>query len=113
MNRNEILSGIVVLAIAVLTLACTWAPLTPEGRSVRVLRASEVTGCLKVGKATAQTREQVVNFARSDRKVREELESLGRNEGAELGGDAIVPVGNPAGGRQSFDVYRCRTPSDP
>jgi hypothetical protein len=52
----------------------------------------------------------VLIFARTQRKVHEELESLARNEAATMGGNAVAPTGEPAEGRQSFDVYRCRQP---
>ena len=110
MKPIEISGAPIMLAIVVPMLACTWVPLTSEGRSVRILQASDVTDCRKIGRATSQSRDRVAIFARSDRKVREELEALAKNEAAELGGDAIVPIGTPADGRQSFDVYRCETP---
>ena len=110
MNQKAIAGGIFVMALSLAALACTWAPLTDAGRGVRVLQASEVTHCQQIGRATAKTRDTVANFARNDRKIREELESLGRNEGAELGGDAIVAIGAATDGRQAYDVYRCGTP---
>jgi hypothetical protein len=97
----------VVFAIVLSTLSCTWVPLTDEGQSVRVLRAEATADCEKVGRIGSQTADRVVIFARSDQKVREELESLARNEANGLGGDAIVPIGTATNGRQSFDVYRC------
>lgn len=110
MKTIGITSGIIIAAIVVPTLGCTWVPLTSEGRNVRILQSSEVTHCEKTGKATSKTTDRVVIFARTDRKVREELESLARNEAAEMGGDAIVPIGTATDGRQSFDIYRCETP---
>ena len=110
MNQNAVAGGILLIAMAVTALACTWAPLTDGGRGVRVLQESEVTQCQKLGRATSKTRDTVALFARNDRKIREEIESLARNEAAELGGDAVVPIGAATDGRQSFDVYRCGTP---
>jgi len=110
MSQIRTVSGIIMIVTALPVLACTWAPLTDGGRGVRVLQATEVASCQKLGQATAKTRDQVAYFARNDRKVREELESLARNEGAEMGGNAIVPVGAAREGRQSFDVFRCETP---
>jgi hypothetical protein len=101
---------LIVLAILVSMCACTWVPLTDEGARVRILKASEVAGCEKLAETTSRTSDRVVIFARSDRKVREELDSLARNEAADLGGDAIAPIGTPKNGRQSFGVYRCESP---
>jgi hypothetical protein len=102
---------IIGCAIALSMLSCTWVPLTEEGQNVRVLQANATAGCKKVGEIGSKTADRVVIFARSDRKVREELEFLARNEASDLGGDAIVPIGTPTtNGRQSFDVYRCELP---
>jgi len=102
--RAEIL---LFCVIALSMFACTWVSVTEAGEQVRVLRADAVAGCEKIGNVSAKTADRVTIFARSDRKVQTELESLARNEATELGGDAIVPIGSPANGRQSFDVYRC------
>ena len=98
-----------MLAVILPTLACNWVPLTIEGENVRVLQADAVADCQKVGNVTSKTSDRIIIFARSDRKIREELESLSRNEAVGLNGDAIVPIGTESGGRQSFEVYRCNS----
>jgi hypothetical protein len=103
-------SRIIQLAIMGATLSCVFAPVSPEGEKVSVLGASEVTQCQKVGTASSKTADRVVIFARTDRSIQEEVESLARNEAAGLGGDAIVPTSPIVDGRQSFDVYRCAKP---
>jgi hypothetical protein len=105
----DIASIIFMLAILVPALGCTWVPLTSEGEKVRVLQEGAVTDCQKVGKVTSKTSDRIWIFARTDRKVREELESLSRNEAVDLNGDAIVPIGAVTEGRQTFEVYRCET----
>jgi len=97
----------IVCAVALCVSGCTWVSVTEEGQDIRVLQAGATTGCEKIGNVSAKTTDHVTIFARSDRKIQEELEGLARNEATELGGDAIVPVGSPVDGRQSFDVYRC------
>lgn len=106
MKHMRIISSI-VCAVALCVSGCTWVSVTEEGKDVRVLRANATAGCEKIGNVSAKTTDHVTIFARSDRKIQEELESLARNEATELGGDAIVPVGSAVDGRQSFDVYRC------
>ncbi len=101
---------VIVCAIVLSVLSCTWVPLTDEGQNVRVLQTSAIADCKKVGRIGSKTTDHVVIFARSDQKVREELKSLARNEASGLGGDAIVPIGTATDGRQSFDIYRCETP---
>ena len=98
-----------MLAVMLATLSCNWVPLTSEGEKIRVLQANAVADCQKVGKVTSKTSDRIIIFARSDRKICEELESLSRNEAVGLNGDAIVPIGTESGGRQSFEVYRCKS----
>lgn len=97
----------IMVAFGVGTAGCTWVALTPEGRNINVLQDTDVADCQKLGKTTSTTTARVAFFPRSNRKVREELEFLARNEAAEMGGDAIVPLGTPVKGRQSFEMYRC------
>ena len=98
------------IAALVLASACSWVQLSEGGRGVHVGTAAEVVDCDKTGTARVSTRDTVAIFARSSRRVQEELENLARNEAAgELGGDTVVPRGPVEdGGRQSFDVYLCR-----
>ena len=108
MNLIRITGVAIVCAITVSTLGCTWVPVTDKGENVRILQASAVADCQKLSTISAKTADRVVIFARSDRKVREELESLARNEAAAGGGNAIVPIRTVENGRQSFDVFRCQ-----
>ncbi len=90
--------------------ACTWVALTEQGRNVRVVPADAVAACEKLGTASAHTTDRVGAIARSERKVHEELDVIGRNEAAVLGGNTLVPQGPIRDGRRSFEVYRCPTP---
>jgi hypothetical protein len=90
------------------TSGCTWVPLTDEGANVRTLQGNAAADCQKISTVGSKTADRILIFARSDRKMREELESLARNEAADPGGNAIVPIGTMANGRQSFDVYHCQ-----
>ena len=101
------ISSIVAMCIAGSVLGCTWVPLTDAGGSVRIVEAGAAADCRKISTVNSKTTERVV-FARSDRKIREELESLARNEAAVMGGNAVVPVGVVEAGRQSFEIYRCQ-----
>lgn len=96
----------IVLAVA-LGAACTWVPLSPEADRVAVVGEAAVGDCERLGTAQAKVPDQVGVFVRQDWKIREELENLGRDEAARLGGDTIVPSSAPEEGRQSFEVYRC------
>jgi len=95
------MTGILLLA------GCTWVRLTPEGEAVRVVSAAETVECKKLGQTTVSLLAKVAGLKRSAKKVAAELLTLGRNSGAEMGGDTIVPASEITGGEQSFDVYRC------
>ena len=104
MKAGRILAG---AALGAGLLACNWVPLTDGGQAVRVVPPTDVRSCESVGRTHAQTTDRVLLFARSDQKVQEELQSLARNEAAQMGGDAITAAGPIERGRQTFDVYRC------
>ena len=87
--------------------ACTWVELTPEGEKVRVLSLSEVQSCKKKGKTTVSLKAKIAGIERNEKKVKKELETLGRNTAVELNGDTIVPTSEIIDGKQAFDIYRC------
>ncbi len=97
-----------LLVLVLLTLyGCSWVKVTPQGDKVRVLTAQEVTGCKLMGKTTVNTTGKVGFLERHEHKVKEELDALARNSAPEIGGDTVVPVGEPELGRQVYEVYRC------
>jgi hypothetical protein len=96
--------------LGMLLQACAWVTLTPEGEKARVLSAGEVTGCKKLGKTTVSVKGDIAGMERLPDRVKAELEILARNSAADLGGDTVVPVGQPEDGRQVFEVYRCVNP---
>lgn len=98
---------IAALAFAVLP-ACTWVKPSPLSDSVAVFTAAEAEPCRKVGNSTVSVRANVAGIDRNADKVRGELLLLGKEAGAELGGNAIVPQGSPANGRWTFNIYDCR-----
>jgi hypothetical protein len=95
------------VALGAFALACTWVKVTEGGEAVRVAKPGEVASCESKGRTHAQTTDRVVIFARRDQPIQLELESLARNEAAQMGGDTIVPATPIASGRQTFEVYRC------
>jgi hypothetical protein len=96
------------IAAAAAVAGCTWVKPTPAGEGVHIGTMSEVASCRKLGATHAKTSTKVAFFARSEKKINEELDTLARNEAGEMRGNTIVPQG-PASteGRRSFDVYSC------
>ena len=93
----------------VITGGCTWVKPTAPGEGVRVGTMSQVAACKRLGATHAKTSTKVAFFSRSQKKVDEEIETLARNEAADMGGNTIVAQGPTSSeGRRSFDVYRCK-----
>lgn len=96
------------LFLALSLTACTWVKLTPEGEKVRVSSMDAVQSCTKKGKTTVSLKADIAGIERNREKVKKELETLGRNSAAEIGGDTVVPASEIEDGRQTFNVYRCK-----
>ena len=98
-----------IASAAMLAGACTWVKLTAPGEGVRVGTTAEVARCKKLGATHAITRAKIVFYSRSEETIEQELETLARNEAAEMRGNMIVPQGPTSSeGRRSFDVFSCR-----
>jgi hypothetical protein len=97
-----------IAGLAALAGSCTWVKLTDPGTGVRVATVAQVSSCKKLGATHTKTSTRIGFFSRSPQKIDSELESLARNEAADMGGDTIVSQGPASSeGRRSFDVYRC------
>jgi len=95
-----------IAGVAVFAGACTWVKLTAAGEGVRMATSAEVARCRKLGATHTKTWTGI--FKRSEEKMDSELETLARNEAADMGGNAIVPQGPASSeGRRSFDVFSC------
>ncbi|MFQ5760646.1 MAG: DUF4156 domain-containing protein [Acidiferrobacterales bacterium] len=101
-----------VPVVAILVMGFKWVKLSPEGEKVRVLQASEVASCKKLGKTTVSVRAKLVGIKRKEKKVKTELEYQARNSAAAdfEGGDTIVAISAVTEGKQKFDVYKCVNP---
>ncbi len=97
-----------VMLLAASTLsACTWVEPDAGGRTVRMAYDENLAGCQKLGEVEVSVKAEIAGVERGRLKVRDELESLARNEGATLGADTVQPLDEPMGGEQRFGAYRC------
>lgn len=105
----------IAIALPVLLLgACTWVKMEPGGTGVRVLGLdAPVDGCTRLGEIGVSVKDRVAFYQRNDLKVRDELETMARNEAIGLGADAIRPLEEPAAGEQRFMALRCGTAALP
>ena len=101
---------VVLLAAAsiVLLSACTWVHLAPTARDVRVVAAGAMpSGCEKRGEVSVSVKDSVAFYERNALRVRDELETLARNEAPGLQANTLQALGDPAHGEQRFAAYRC------
>ena len=100
-----------VLPLAVLVLAasgCTWVHMAPEASAVRVVpMGAAPAGCEMQQEIEVSVTGKIGFWERNTLRVREELETLARNEAAELKADTLQPLEEPRGDEQRFAAYRC------
>jgi hypothetical protein len=99
-----------LLATCVMTIVagCTWVHMAPGASAVRVIGAGGApTGCERRGEIAVSVKDSIAFYERNELRVREELETLARNEAPGLQADTIQPLGSPADGEQRFVAYRC------
>jgi hypothetical protein len=98
---------LLLTALLALLGGCTWVKLDDAGARVRVAYDGRVDGCDKAGDVSVTVKSKVGVYERNDLKVKDELETLARNEAVSLPADTIVANGEPRNGAQSFTAYRC------
>ena len=96
----------VIATSAVLLSACTWVHMAPGAKAVRVVNAAP-TGCEQRGEVEVSVKESIAFYDRNALRVRDELETLARNEAPGLGGDTVQPLDGYEDGNQRFAVWRC------
>lgn len=95
-------------AIAAASLsACTWVHMAPGASAVQVMAAGNPPACDKRGDIAVSVKNSVAFYDRNPLRVREELETLARNEAPGLEADTIQPLGQPVDGEQRFAAYSC------
>ena len=97
-----------ILILAGLAASCTWVEPDVRGSGVQVAYADgELGACRKLGEVTVSVKHEIAGIDRKQIKVRDELESLARNEAATLGATHVQAVTEPSGGEQRFFAYAC------
>ncbi|NZA24780.1 DUF4156 domain-containing protein [Luteimonas sp. SJ-92] len=96
----------VLLVLTLTASACTWVHMAPGASAVRVA-SSAPSGCEKRGEVEVSVKHSVAFIDRNPLRVREELETLARNEAPGLGADTVHPLSEPARGSQRYAAWRC------
>ena len=96
-----------ILPLSLLLGACTWVHMAPGATGVRVL-SGPPSGCEKRGEIEVSVKDSLGPYERNPVRVRDELETLARNEAPGIGADSVHPLAPPADGAQRFAAWRCR-----
>lgn len=94
--------------LSLLLLGCAFVEPDERGRQVEVVYFELPGECQLVGEVSVHVPHRIAGIDRSEVRVRDELESLARNEAVDLGADTIQAIDEPKDGRQRFRAYRCR-----
>ncbi|KQY49361.1 DUF4156 domain-containing protein [Lysobacter sp. Root494] len=105
---RAVLVSAAVLAVALVS-GCTWVHMAQGASAVRVIPAGAApSGCEMRGEVAVSVKGKIGFYERNPLRVREELETLARNEGPGLQADTVQPLTEPREGEQRFAAYRCR-----
>jgi hypothetical protein len=98
-----------IAVAAILSLSgCTWVHMAPDAGTVRVIAAGAAPAdCEKRGEVSVAVKNNVAFYERNELRVRDELETLARNEAPGIQANTVQPLGDPSGGEQRFAAYRC------
>lgn len=102
MRLTLLIASVVVAALP----ACTFVHMAPGATQVRVLAAAPAS-CEKRGEVEVSVKDRLGPYERSDAQVRDELETLARNEAPGIGADSISPLAPPREGEQRWAMWRC------
>lgn len=99
---------LLMLIPVALMAGCSWGiKLDPAGKAVRTAWNGDVSGCHDLGKITVSVMDRVGPVDRNNITVADELQVMARNEAGTMHADTIKPLGEPAGGSQSWGAYQC------
>ena len=97
-----------LLASLVVVPGCTFVKMAPGADEVSVVALGRaLPGCEKRGEVEVSVKDRLGPYSRDELRVRDELETLARNEAPSLAADTIQPKAPPNDGVQRFVAYRC------
>jgi hypothetical protein len=104
---NNLRYVVLVAVTLVGTQACTWVKSSDSGNAVHVAYDGNVSGCRDAGSISVSVADKVAFYHRPSLKVRDELETLARNQAVTIPADTIKATSDPVDGSQSFEAYVC------
>ena len=103
-------SRILLAAVAMSCLlpACTFVKMAPGAEKVQVAKlGADLSACEKRGEIEVSVKDRLGPYSRDPLRVRDELETLARNEAPSIQADTVQPKAEPADGAQRFFGFRC------
>lgn len=85
---------------------CTWVHMAPGASAVQVVIGAPA-GCESRGEVEVSVKDSIAFYERNRLRVREELETLARNEAPGLGADTVQALDDPGDGTQRYAAWRC------
>lgn len=101
------------LAVFCLTTAllggCTWVTPSPEavGKRIAVVDGTAVTNCRLASKADLSVPDKLGTLQRMPEDMQNDLQTLAKNQAANVGADTVAPLSDQVGGKQSWGFYLC------
>jgi len=96
-------------ALLVVLSACTFVKMAPGGAQVQVARSDrDLSACERRGEIAVSVKDRLGPYTRDPIRVRDELETLARNEAPGLQADTVQPKNEPTDGEQRFWAFRCK-----
>ncbi|MBE5317056.1 MAG: DUF4156 domain-containing protein [Xanthomonadales bacterium] len=98
-----------VTSLVALLPACTWVKIEAGAKEIRVVDINADMGRCgsMLSEISVSVRDRVGFVDRNAIKVRDELETLARNQAAGGQGDTLKPLAEPLNGEQTFGTWRC------
>ncbi len=102
--RFAVLTTAVVLSLS----ACTFVKMAPGGNEVKVVpQNATLSACERRGEVEVSVKDRLGPYSRDALRVKDELETLARNEAPGLKADTVQPKSEPIDGVQRFVAWRC------
>lgn len=92
--------------LSVFLVSCTWVHMAPGASAVKVVNAAP-SGCTSRGEVEVSVKDSIAFYERNDRKVRDELETLARNEAPGMDADTVQALDGAEDGTQRFAAWNC------
>lgn len=99
---------LIATCLSLLGAGCSFIPVVPGAEKVRLESPERAAACEHLGKTHSNVLNAIMGIERSRQAIASDLFRISANSAVEMGGNALVPVGEPIAGKQTFEIYRCK-----